>query len=371
MPERVRIGILGAARHVPTSILQPIRKNSDLAQLVEIVGVASRDRTEAEAFVKKWGLPKAYGSLEELLADDKVDAVYNVLPNAVRCQVSVQALRSGKHVLSESPLCSNAREAVAMQRAAEDSGKVMMEGSHPTCHPLTRRLREMIVEGKVGKIEKIDVTLPVLMSLYGSDICGKVGALLGVGTYCIGLVRALSGEEVKVVSASAKRSKENPEVDSAMSAALALPSGGSAHFSCSIATTDATAAPAEVMVCGSNGIIRAKEWFRGKGQTSNSIELELFDGCGEQSVENLDTPKAATRDTFYYQLMIFAEEVRAAQIKGSHGLPWDYVASRATPGDAVMNMALIDAVYIAAGMSPRPTLNAPAAPYDCIGASKL
>jgi len=339
--------------------------------LVEVVAVASRDRSEAEAFVKKWGLAKAYGSLEELLADDKVDAVYNVMPNALRCQASVQALRAGKHVLSESPLCSNAREAVAMQRAAEDAGKVMMEGSHPTCHPLTRRLREMIVEGKVGKIETINVTLPVVMSLYGSDICGKVGALMGVGTYCTGLIRALAGEEVKVVSASAQRSKENPEVDSAMSAELALPSGGVAHFSCSIATAEASSAPAEVTVCGSNGIIRAKEWFRGKGQTSNSIELEQFDGCGEQSVENLNTPQAATRDTFYYQLMVFAEEVREAQIKGSHGLPWDYVASQATPGDAVMNMALIDAIYIAAGMSPKLTLNAPAAPYDRIGASKL
>jgi len=155
-----------------------------------------------------------------------------------------------------------------------------------------------------------------------------------------------------------------------MSAELALPSGGAAHFSCSIATADASSAPAEVTVSGCNGIIRAKEWFRGKGQTSNSIELEQFDGCGEQSVENLDTPQAATRDTFYYQLMVFAEEVREAQIKGSHGLPWDY-SGLATPGDAVMNMALIDAIYIAAGMSPKLTLNAPAAPYDRIGTSKL
>lgn len=367
---RLRIGILGAARHVPTSIFGPLQKNEDLAKRVEVTAVAARDLQEAEVFAKKWGISKAYGSYQELLADPDVDAVYNVLPNALRCQWSVHALVAGKHVLSETPICSNAREAVMLQRAAEDAGKVMLEGSHPTYHPLTKRIREMVVEGKVGKLERIALTLPVTASLYGTAVCSKVGALMGVGTYCVGLIRALAREEPRVLRARAQRAEDAPEVDVAMSCDLALPSGAIAHFDCSLTPQKADTAAAELTVSGSNGIILAKEWFGGRGTTGNTIALQQFDGCGERSVESLDNPKPEKRDTYYYQLMSFVDEVRA-QTGGHAGMPWDYTQCQVTPSDAVRNMAVIDAIYVAAGMNPKRTFHAPPPPYDHIGLSKL
>ncbi len=73
----------------------------------EVVGIASRDRTKAQAAAKQLGLPKAYGSYEEMLADPEIDAVYNPLPNHLHVPWSIRAAEAGKHVLCEKPLATN------------------------------------------------------------------------------------------------------------------------------------------------------------------------------------------------------------------------------------------------------------------------
>mmetsp|Transcript_72294 Transcript_72294/g.211861 ORF Transcript_72294/g.211861 Transcript_72294/m.211861 type:complete len:373 (+) Transcript_72294:118-1236(+) len=366
----LRLGVLGAARNVPFSVIEPVRSNRDLAARVEVVGVASLDREEAEKFAKEWGIPKAYCSYEELLADPTIQAVYNVLPAAVRCQWTVRALQAGKHVLSETPLSSNAREAVVAQRAAEDYGRVLLEGTHPTCHPVTKRVREMLLDGKIGSLERIDLNLPVGHSLQGKTVCSKTGALMGLGCHGVAIVRALAGAEPRVVGASATLSKDSPSVDSAMICDLALPNGVAAHVACSVevASPEATKQPTTFTIFGSNGTIRVKEWFTGKGRSSNEIALETFEGCGESLVERVDN--SVTRDTFYFQLMTFVDEVLEQERCHAAGMPWEYTMSKG-PSDAVRNMALIDAIYRAARMEPRPTTAAPPEPYDRIGMSKL
>jgi len=364
---RLRLGILGAARNVPFSVIGPVRNNEDLAARVEIVGLASLDHGEAEQFAKEWGIGKAYGSYEELLADPTIEAVYNVLPSAVRCQWSVRALSAGKHVLSETPFCINAREAVVVQRAAEDHGRVLLEGTHPTCHPVTKRVREMLLDGRIGSLERIDLDLPVGHSLQGKTVCSKTGALMGLGCHGVAIVRALAGAEPRVVSASAKLSKEEPHVDSRMSCHLVLPNGVAAHVACSVESAGSKD-PTTFIVSGSNGTIRVKEWFTGKGRSANEIALETFEGSGQTQVERVDTPDS--RDTFYFQLMTFVDEVMAQESVKAAGMPWEYTKSKG-PSDAVRNMALIDAIYRAASMTPRPTTSIPPEPYNRIGMSKL
>mmetsp|Transcript_102029 Transcript_102029/g.304440 ORF Transcript_102029/g.304440 Transcript_102029/m.304440 type:complete len:370 (+) Transcript_102029:71-1180(+) len=364
---RLRIAVLGAARNVPFSVIEPVRHNEDLAAKLEVVGLASLDTAEAERFAKEWGIPKAYGSYEELLADPAIDAVYNVLPTSIRSQWSVRALRAGKHVLSETPLSSNAREAVVVQRAAEDYGRVLLEGTHPTCHPVTKRVREMLLDGKIGSLERIDLDLPVGHALQGKTVCSKTGALMGLGCHGVAIVRALAGAEPRVVKASAKLSKETPDVDSAISCDLTLPNGVAAHLDCSVEGSGSKV-PTTFTVSGSNGTIRVKEWFTGQGKSSNEIALETFEGCGESVVERLDN--SVTRDTFYFQLMTFVDEVMEQERCQAGGMPWEYTKSKG-PSDAVRNMALIDSIYRAANMLPRPTTATPPEPYDRIGLSKL
>jgi len=318
-----------------------------------------------EKACKEWGLSKAYASFDELLADPAVDAVYNVLPAAVRCQWTVKAILAGKHVLSETPSVSNGREAVVAQRCAEDNGRVLLEGTHPTCHPVTKRVRQMIMEGKIGVLEHIDLDMPVGHSLQGKMVCSKTGALMGVGIHGVAIVRALSGEEPAVISATAQQA-ENAGVDAAMSCNLKFPSGAAAHVGCSI-LPDMAKKPTKFCITGSDGIIRVQEWFTGSGKSSNEIALEQFAESGEQWVERVDNP--VTRDTFYFQLMTFADEVFEQERGSNMGLPWAYASKG--PVDSVRNMAVIDAIFRKAGMKPRQSTSLPPAPYDHIGMSKL
>lgn len=366
MAKKLRLGILGAARNVPFSVIQPIRSNPDLAARIELVGVASLEPAQAESCAKEWGM-KAYGSYEELFADPTVDAVYNVLPTPVRCQWTVRAFLAGKHVLSETPISSNAREAVVAQRAAEDAGLVFLEGTHPTCHPVTKRVREMLLEGKIGSLESIDLTLPVGHSLQGKTVCSKTGALMGLGCHGVAIVRALAGDEPRVISAKATFSQENPNIDQSMSVDLKVPNGVQAHMECSVELSGVNM-PTTFTINGSNGTIRVQEWFSGQGKSSNEIAVEVFEGCGENTVERVDN--TISRDTFYFQLMTFIDEVTEQQRCSGSGLPWEYTKSKG-PSDAVRNMALIDAIYRAASMNPWPSTSLPPEPYNRIGLSKL
>merc|ERR1711920_605487 len=257
---------------------------------------------------------------------------------------------------------------MAAQRAAEDMGKVLLEGTHPTSHPVTKRVCEMIKEGQVGTLEHVDLDLSVSHSLQGKLVCSKSGALMSLGCHAVAIVRALLGEEPRVVSASVQRSKESPEVDVSVTCNLKTIGGSAAHFGCSISQATAEQ-PTVFTISGSGGTIRVQEWFTGKGTSSNEIQLERYDDhLGQQYTESIDNENH--RDTFYFQLMTFIDEVRAQERGQGVGKPWSYTKAKG-PADAVMNMALIDTIYKKASMKGRPTTAPPPEPYNHICLSKL
>merc|ERR1740121_3320070 len=202
----------------------------------------------------------------------------------------------------------------------------------------------------------------------GKMVCFKSGALISLGCHAVALVRALLGEEPRVVSASVQRSKENPDVDMSVTCNLKTLGGAGAHFGCTVAAATAEN-PTKFTISGAGGTIRVSEWFTGKGRSSNEIELEQFDDNGRTFKESVDNSK--TRDTFFFQWLNFIDEVRVQEKSGqSVGLPWSYSKAKG-PSDAVLNMALIDTIYKKAGMKTWPTIAPPPEPYNVIGLSKL
>lgn len=384
----LRLGILGAARSAPMIVVTPIKRNADLAAKVSVVAVAARDAAKAAAFAAEIGVPKSYGSYAELLADPEVDAVYNSLPNALHCEWTVRALLAGKHVLNGKPLSSNAREAVVMQRAAEDAGKVCIEAFHAINHPVCSRAKKMITDGEIGSLREIRVNYLVNLSQYDGRIRSKMhaptplaedyrlrsdmggGVTMDLGCYCIAIIKEISGEEPRVLAAQARRWEADPEVDVEMTCDLELPSGATAKFSCSF-VAERYSQPIEVEVKGTAGELHIKGFF--SSHKSNQIVLEQWDDVGITTKESVDSPSAKnTQDSFYYQMMAFVDEVTVQENEQRAGLPWEYTRNRSnTPSDSVRNMALIDDIYRAAGLRPRSTTYPPPAPYDSIGASRL
>jgi len=192
----VRFGILSTA-HI-NRLLIPGAHASDK---VELIAVASREQSKAEAYARDWGIERAYGSYDALLEDADVEAVYISLPNTLHCEWSIRAVEAGKHVLCEKPLSRHTADVEQAFAAAERSGRLLTEAFMYRHNPQTTRLVELIREGAIGELRLVRSTFSY--SLYDAenirlrtDVEG--GSLMDVGCYCVSGSRLLAGEPKSV-----------------------------------------------------------------------------------------------------------------------------------------------------------------------------
>jgi len=196
MPEPVRWGIVSTA-HINRLVI-PGAKASDK---VELAAVASRTQERADAYARKWEIPRAYGSYEALLADPEIEAVYISLPNTLHCEWSIKALEAGKHVLCEKPLSRYPGEVEAAFAAAQQAGLHLMEAFMYRHNPQTKRLTELVAGGAIGELRLVRSVFSY--GLYDpenirlrSEVEG--GALMDVGCYNVSGSRLLAGEPERV-----------------------------------------------------------------------------------------------------------------------------------------------------------------------------
>jgi xylose dehydrogenase (NAD/NADP) len=197
-PPVTRWGVLSTAR-----INDAVLAGAELSSDVEIVAVASRDRQRAEAYARQHGIPRGYGSYEELLADPELEAVYVSLPNALHVEWARRALEAGKHVLCEKPLSRRSADVQQLFEVAERTDRLCMEAFMWRHNPQTKRLAELVAGGAVGELRLIRAafsfpltdTVNVRLS---PELDG--GALMDVGTYCVSAVRLLAGEPQRVTA---------------------------------------------------------------------------------------------------------------------------------------------------------------------------
>jgi D-xylose 1-dehydrogenase (NADP+, D-xylono-1,5-lactone-forming) len=200
-----------------------------------VVAVASRDRPRAEGFWRANGIRRALGSYEELLEDAEVEAIYNPLPNSMHVPWTVRALEAGKHVLCEKPLTRRPAQAEEAFAAAERAGRLLMEAFMWRHHPQTRRLRELLDEGVIGRLRLVRACFsfplrdPEDIRLNG-ELDG--GGLMDVGCYCVSGSRFVTGAEPERVSAESVIGGKG--VDIALSATLRFPDDVLAQFDCGL-----------------------------------------------------------------------------------------------------------------------------------------
>jgi D-xylose 1-dehydrogenase (NADP+, D-xylono-1,5-lactone-forming) len=193
----VRWGILSTAR-VNALVIPGLHESPE----TELVAVASRTPERASEYGRSWGIPRAYGSYDALLADPDVEAVYISLPNGPHVEWSIRALEAGKHVLCEKPL---ARLPADVERAfdtAERTGMLLMEAFMWRHHPQTARLLELVRGGAVGDLRLVRASFSFTLGARDVRLDPALagGALMDVGCYCVDGSRLLAGEPLTAVA---------------------------------------------------------------------------------------------------------------------------------------------------------------------------
>ena len=321
--ERVRIGVLGAARIAPKAIVVPARENPE----VEVVAIAARDRSRATEFAEKHGIPRVHDDYAALLADDGIDAIYNPLPNGLHGEWSIAALEAGKHVLCEKPFTANAVEALAVADAAARAGRVVMEAFHYRYHPLFARVLE--ITGTLGPIRHISTRMIAILPnkhdvRYQLDLAG--GAAMDVGCYAIHQIRSVAGAEPEVTQAQSKLAA--PGVDRAMRASFAFADGRTASMECAL--LEARAPIADLRITAEAGSVQVHF------PTRPELAWITTHARGTTRRE-----RVKGHPTFWYQLQAFCGAILRDEpiLTG--------------PADAVATMRVADGVYEASGLGLR------------------
>jgi predicted dehydrogenase len=151
MANKIRWGIISTALIGTKKVIPGMQRSK--RGVVE--AIASRDMSRARSAAAELGIPRAYGSYEELLADPEIDAIYNPLPNNLHIEWTIKAVEAGKHVLCEKPFGMDAADA---ERLKPYAGKRhVMEAFMVRHHPQWLRAQALVRAGTIGELKAVQV----------------------------------------------------------------------------------------------------------------------------------------------------------------------------------------------------------------------
>src|SRR5580658_2467117 len=292
--KKIRWGILGVAKIATAKVIPAMQKASN----VEVAAIASRDLSKARAAAEELGIPKAYGSYEELLADPGVDAIYNPLPNHLHVPWSIRAAEAGKHVLCEKPIALSVAETRDLIAARDRANVKIGEAFMARTHPQWIRAAEIARSGRIGEPRVVSGHF----SYFNRDpknvrniaeIGG--GGIMDIGCYPITLSRMIFAAEPLRVHALLDRDPDF-KTDRLASVILQYPQG-QASFTCSTQLV-----PYQKMhIFGTTGHIEIEIPFNAPPDKPTRIfvndEVEEFPVCDQYTIQGELFSRAILDDT--------------------------------------------------------------------------
>ena len=251
-------GLLGTAR-INRALIPPLRAS----ERNRLLAVASRAPETAAAYALEWGIERAHGSYDALLADPEIDVVYIPLPNGAHAEWAIRAARAGKHVLCEKPLAVSVVAEAFMYRH----------------HPQTARIREVVASGVLGRVRFVRGSFSFTLSRPKDprlDPGLGGGALWDVGCYPLSFARFVLGHEPLEVTGAQHEGRSG--VDLTFAAQLRFPDDVLVQFDCSFEAPFRTV----MEVVGETASVMVTQPFKPgpgaqvlliKGDTTEAIEV--------------------------------------------------------------------------------------------------
>lgn len=315
MAEKFRWGVIGTGI-IACKFAEAVECLDD----AEIIAVSNRTLSKAQAYAERFGIETVYATNEELLADERVDAVYVATLNIQHFEVTKQALEAGKPVLCEKPLVMTAAEAEELVATARENNVLLAENLWTRFLPIYDRLREIIAEGGIGEVRVIHADYFFRMEFDPEDRFFNRekggGTLQDIGVYGLGFIGTFLGYQPDRINYVARMGMTG--VDEVLHLSLGYPSGAMADATFSISTP----APFRAMVIGTRGRFEIPEYGRASKATVYQYpDVEAGrDSKGTGTVANV--PEGTTsyvieephkRNGFEYIVNAVAEAVRAGK----------------------------------------------------------
>lgn len=171
----------------------------------KIAVVASRSFDRAQDFAKRHGIPKAYGSYEELANDPDIDIVYVGVLHTQHWKIGLLFLKAGKNVLCEKPFAMNSRQVKDLVAEAKRNSVFLMEAIWSRCFPVHAEVRRLLAEEAIGEVKLVKAYFgsPQLHIPRSVEKELGGGALLDIGVYCLQFIlMVFRGERPLSIQAS-------------------------------------------------------------------------------------------------------------------------------------------------------------------------
>lgn len=320
--KKIRWGILSTAKIGLTKVIPGTLKSPSS----QVLAIASRDAARARQAADALGIPRAYGSYDDLLADPDIDAIYNPLPNHLHIPLTLAAARAGKHVLCEKPIAITAEEAEQLRQVPP--GIVVAEAFMIRHHPQWLRAREIVRSGELGTVTAVNGMFSYYLDDPGNvrnqaDIGG--GGLLDIGCYPLTAARFFYEAEPRRVVALVER---DPAFGTDRQASVLADFGGGRHLNFTVSTLSAPYQ--RVTVLGTQKRLDILIPFNAPTDTPTLISIDdgsRLDGSSAR-IETL-----AVADQYACQAEAFARA-----LLGGPALPWGIE-------DAIASMRALSAMF--------------------------
>jgi len=320
---RINWGVLSSAKIAKEHVIPAINKSKNS----NLYAIASRKKSKALNFSKKFKFIKHYGSYEELYKDSSVKVIYNPLPNHLHLKTTIEACKNKKHVLLEKPITLKAKDVDQLIKIAKKNKVVVKEAFMVRYHPQWQWIKKFINKGNIGIVRSITT----LFSYSNNDPSNirnikkfGGGAIYDIGCYPVLISRYLLNKEPKrVIATSFYDSRFKTDI---LSSAILDFDGIHSSFTCSTQSNLSQ----QVIILGSKKTIVIENPFN--AQANKSTTIVLYKGSSIYRMKN-HIKRFTASDQYCNQITNFSNHLLKKTVL-DYGLE-----------DAKRNMKVLDAIF--------------------------
>jgi predicted dehydrogenase len=215
---RLKAGIIGTGFIGPAHI-EALRRVGN----VDVVAIASKERSRAESIAATYGIPRVYDGWKDVVCDREIDVVHNCTPNNLHFEINRAAILSNKHIISEKPLTMTVKKSAELVQLVRTHKVVNAINFNYRFYPLIQHARTMVEKGELGDVYLVHGHYLQDWLYYKTDYNWRLETKLGgtsravadIGSHWCDLVQFIAGQKIVSVFAdlvTIHRTRSRPRV---------------------------------------------------------------------------------------------------------------------------------------------------------------